>query len=215
MTYWSLAVEFQYYLFVGLAFSVLAQKGLGWSILIAAFFAIVSLSAGHNVNLLPHYLPLFLLGIVAFRCKCRNASRADLAIGVAVASVLAWYVDGPLEATVAVVTCAAILLVNASSSILDFFGRISYSLYLMHVFVGNVVFGVVTRRPGDLGILKWVLPWLTLGLAILVACIMYRLVEVPSKAWSSRIRYPSRPRAPEALSDRVTGLAAAATGHRA
>ncbi len=214
MTYWSLAVEFQYYVFVGLAFALLAKKGSRWSALIAALFAVASLAAGHSASLLPHYLPLFLLGIVAFRYKCLNASPLDAALGAGTASALAWYVDGPLEAVVALGACAAILLVNASTPVLDFFGSISYSLYLMHVLVGNIVFGIATRRAGDLGIWKWLLPWCTLGLAILVAYIMYRLVEVPSKAWSARIRYPSRQRAPQATRERVPGLAAAATGHR-
>jgi peptidoglycan/LPS O-acetylase OafA/YrhL len=193
MSYWSLAVEFQYYLFVGLAFVLLARRGALWSALIAALFISVSLPFGHDSSFLPHHLPVFLLGITAFRFKCLNTSRLDLVCGIAVASALAWYVDGLPAAIAGLASCAAILFVNFSTQILDFFGRISYSLYLMHVFVGNVVYGFAARRPGDLGLLKWTLPWVALALAILVAYAMYRIVELPSKNWSAKIRYGSRP----------------------
>ena len=67
MSYWSLAIEFQYYLFVGLAFALFSRKGPLWSAITAALFVAAALILGQRKKLLPHHLPLFLLGITAFR----------------------------------------------------------------------------------------------------------------------------------------------------
>jgi len=189
MTYWSLAVEFQYYLFVGLVFPLLAQKGLAGSLLMYLLFAIASLSLGHNHELLPHHLPLFLMGITVFRFKCSISNRWELALGMIFTAALAVVVEGSLEAMVGLASCGAILFVNASSRLLNFLGNISYSLYLMHVFVGQTVFGLAMKFPGSIGWMKWVVPWFALALAILVAYSLYRLVEQPSKRWSAALRY--------------------------
>ena len=193
MSYWSLAVEFQYYIFVGLTFALYTRKGARWLLFIAAIFAAASLTIGHNPEFLPHHLPLFLLGIIAFRAKCLGASRGELLLGVVLASALAWRVDGWREMAAGLVSCSAILFIKSSTPILNFLGTISYSLYLIHVFIGGVVLGLVSRRPGDLGLLKWIVPPLAVGVAIGAAFLLYRFIELPSKRWSAKIRYGSRP----------------------
>jgi peptidoglycan/LPS O-acetylase OafA/YrhL len=77
---------------------------------------------------------------------------------------------------------------------LNFLGTISYSLYLIHVFVGDVVFGLLSHHVARFGILKWTAQFLALGATIVAAWVLYRIVELPSKSWSAKIRYGSRAR---------------------
>lgn len=192
MSYWSLAVEFQYYLSVGLAFTLFARKGIGWFVVSSMLIIVATLGLGSHPGFLPHHLPLFLLGLTVFRFKCLQTTRWELACGVVLAAVLAIQVDGVAETIAGMLACLAILFLTASTTpLLSFLGRISYSLYLIHVFVGNVVYGIAARHAANLGVFRWILPPLALLLAVLLAYLFYLLIEVPSKRWSARIRYAS------------------------
>ena len=75
--------------------------------------------------------------------------------------------------------------------ILLFLGTISYSLYLVHVPVIEVVMGggykvFGTSRPG--AVLCWVLGF---AVSILAAMVLRRYVEAPAVRWSARLKRPS------------------------
>jgi peptidoglycan/LPS O-acetylase OafA/YrhL len=189
MSYWSLAIEFQYYIFVGLCFPLLALKRRFSPALVLGLLGGVSLLAGKSEALLPHYLPLFAIGILAFRYKVRLMRGYDTIAALAVASALAVWVDGWLQAGMAIAACLAILLIHVNNPVLNFFGAISYSLYLMHVFVGDMVFGVALRLAPRVELPPGSLQFIALALAICAAYVLYRLVELPSRSLASRISY--------------------------
>lgn len=189
MPYWSLAIEFQYYIFVGLCFPILALRKRIAPVLIITLFAALTTVARGNQALLPHYLPLFVVGILSFRHKTLGVRARDTLTGLLVAQLLVVWVDGWMEGMVSMAACAAILLVNVNHRVLKFFGNISYSLYLIHVVVGNIVFGLAlrwTHRPEHL---KWVLPFIAVAIAIGAAYFLYRLVELPSRRLAAGISY--------------------------
>ena len=188
MSYWSLAVEFQYYIFIGLCFPLLAYKG---RIGPALILAIVALSAliPNNEALLPAYLPVFALGLLAFRHRCLKPRAYDTIAAVLVALVLVVWVNGWLQAWVGLATFLAILFVHVNNRVLNFFGAISYSLYLMHVFVGNLVFGLALRWAPRILVPKWSIQFIAVALAIGSAYLLYRLVELPSRTLAGRISY--------------------------
>ncbi len=191
MSYWSLAIEFQYYIFVGLCYPLLASRSRIAPALIVVVFGALTGLLGHNPALLPHYLPLFAIGILAFRHIClKTALRDTLCAGLAAAAIAAW-TNGIPDALVGMAAFSAILFVDANVGVLNFFGDISYSLYLMHVFVGNLVFGLAIRYSHNPSSLKWVLPFFALAASIGVACALHRVVETPSRRLASRIRYSS------------------------
>jgi peptidoglycan/LPS O-acetylase OafA/YrhL len=192
MSYWSLAIEFQYYLFVGLVFPMLARPGYAESATIYAAIALTSLLAGHNKAFLPQFLPLFLIGITVFRFKCLGIHWLDLTLGIGIGVILVFFLQGPPPAIAGLASALTILFVNGTTRLLTFFGKISYSLYLMHVIVGDIVYGLAVRHASHPGLLRWVLPFIALGVAIAIAFILYRVVEVPSKRWSSAIRYDTQ-----------------------
>jgi peptidoglycan/LPS O-acetylase OafA/YrhL len=188
MSYWSLAIEFQYYIFIGLCLPLLMLKARRGSLLVIFAFAVLGVAGAPYPSLLPHWLPLFGLGIFAFRHKCLSAGYGETACGVLCMSSLAAWVDGPLEAATAIACFGAILGLNLSNRLLMFFGRISYSLYLVHVYVGNVVFGLAVKA-GHTEITRPYLPFVTLAAAITAACGLYTFVELPSRRFASRISY--------------------------
>jgi len=76
--------------------------------------------------------------------------------------------------------------------LVQFFGDISYSIYLLHMLIYLKVFPIVMRvLPGTIGITVSII--LSLGLTVAAAYGLYCLVEVPAQTWSSSVRYARPP----------------------
>ena len=74
-------------------------------------------------------------------------------------------------------------------SILQFLGRISYSLYLVHVPIGTVFLGLKTRLSAhDDAWLDFGLFFLAVGCSLAAAAIFYRYVEYPATLLSRRFK---------------------------
>jgi peptidoglycan/LPS O-acetylase OafA/YrhL len=196
MTYWSLAVEFQYYIFVGLCFPLFVLRKKWAPAAIVASFALVSLLVGKNDQLLPHFLPLFALGILAFRYRRIDSQPSQTVPFMALAAALAVYVDGWLQGLVGATTCAIIVWVKIKNPILTFLGNISYSLYLMHVFVGYAVYGLILRHFHLTPWVRYTAPWVTLTAALVTAYLLNVLVELPSRDLAAKLSYTPRPKRP-------------------
>ena len=72
-----------------------------------------------------------------------------------------------------------------SGTVFQYFGRISYSLYLTHALIGIRLLKVVVKESTSLPMtLVWYLA--ALAISIAAADVFYRLVEKPSIGWSKR-----------------------------
>ena len=186
--YWTLAVEFQFYLMVGLAYPLLASTRR-W--VAAATIAGLSLSTFFVLrsDVLPHWLPSFALGMLVFRHRLgRTGTRAAVVGGIALVALIR-LTDGIAPA---VVTGAAALLIAGvpvrMTRVGTFFGRISYSLYLLHNPIGlPIIIRMERALPGTAGI---VVGLLAASAATIVASYAFaRLIEWPAQRWASAIRY--------------------------
>jgi peptidoglycan/LPS O-acetylase OafA/YrhL len=191
VVFWSLGIEFQYYLLIGLAFPLLVARGrrtrfgfLGLALVLPALV--------RDEALVFHYLPLFLAGILTFQCRAGLISTRALLGGLAVMGAAAWLVDGAAIACVGVATALIIRFVELRSSRVTNFGSISYSLYLLHVPIGGKIMNLGGRfvhgTPAVAALLV-----AAMGASIAAAVVFYRLVERPSQRLSSSIGY-LRPR---------------------
>ena len=189
--YWTLAIEIQYYVLVGLAFPLIKKPLWCW-----LFIAPVVLELGilmPSLKFIFRFAPYFLMGIAAFHHRRGSISKAWFLLIVPVLGYLGG--TGPLSlawvtGTVCVIACMAIAFVDRPPpKPLLALGSISYSLYLMHGPVGYTVASIIVRR------LPWVPAWIEMIVAIIAsvvaAWVLYRFVELPSQRLSSRIRYRS------------------------
>jgi peptidoglycan/LPS O-acetylase OafA/YrhL len=84
-------------------------------------------------------------------------------------------------------------------------GRISYSVYLVHIPVLYLVFRAITRWDEHIGgweFLALALPG-TLLVTIALAAFTYRFIERPGMGWGRQLANPRRPLGPVSLVGRA------------
>lgn len=190
--FWTLAVEFQFYLLIGLIYPLLFSRNA--FIRIALILVLILLS-----RVLPHqwyvfgHLCQFLMGIVACQYLVGLIGKRQCVLLVGLAAIfaiippglgIAWTVSGLL---------AVIFILNfrLKSRVATFFGNISYSLYLLHAPVAFMTLSVFARIIGVdqnsfSGLRAFIVP---LVAAIVAAYLLYLLVERPAQKWSKAFRY--------------------------
>lgn len=193
LVYWTLGIEFQYYLVIALVFPLLASSTalprlLAWAVLTGASFV------GTGLAWVTPFLPLFLLGIWAFWHGAGYWSTSVSWTLFAVSLLLCWGLLGAMGTVAAGATALAIVFVKAPWPPLRFLGVISYSLYLTHYPVLHYLARLKDRAFPTFN--EPAYRALTLTAAVFVGWIFYRLVEAPSMRWASQIRYSSIPATP-------------------
>jgi peptidoglycan/LPS O-acetylase OafA/YrhL len=193
VVYWTLAIEFQWYVLVGLMFPLLAtRRGL------ARFAGIAGMMVAYfmvgNDRLIFHSLPIFLVGVFVFQYRVGLIGLREM-LGLIAIMVLAmigpigWIVTG-----VSVTTGMLIAFATLESRAMDRIGDVSYSLYLLHLPIGVTLIGCLSLWLPYSG--RYMIMLDTVGLAAsgLAAWIMYQLIEKPSQEMSSAIRFTQRGR---------------------
>jgi peptidoglycan/LPS O-acetylase OafA/YrhL len=194
--YWSLAIEFQFYILIGLVMPALVAAPTAARLVVIAGMVVLPMalpqaSAATIIPALPFFaagLLTFLLtaGLVRYAAYC--AALAGL--GAALVATRGW-----AEALAAVVPAAAIAGLNLPRiGPIAWLGAISYSLYLLHVPVGGRVLNLATR-VSESPAFEPVAVTLAFAVAIAAAAALHTLVERPSRELAARITYGRRPSA--------------------
>jgi peptidoglycan/LPS O-acetylase OafA/YrhL len=199
--YWSLAIEFQYYLAIGLIFPLLVDRRR-WPavavlvLLVAVALMAPGLPADRPTAMFIHYwLCLFLMGVVAFWHRQRFLSTRQLVVVLALLAAAHAQKQGihNLSMLYGVVAALVICFANLRSAIGKFLGEISYSLYLVHLpLMANWLFFTrgISKNPHHHVLMT--VPGVLL--VVLAAWVFCRYVEKPSREWAARIRYPAMSR---------------------
>ncbi|MDO7843077.1 acyltransferase family protein [Sphingomonas immobilis] len=184
--YWSLLVEVEYYIAVGLAMPLLMRlRGKALAALLMGLCLIpLVLNDFHH---LPFHLPYFVVGLaLCLRLDARlSAIEAGAVILFAVVALA--FQQSPACAIVAVATLPFFIGGRRAPALLRGLGAISYSLYLVHYPVGwravrlleRFAHNDVERIAAYLG---------ALAISIAVAIVFYYVIEKPSLRWAARIK---------------------------
>jgi peptidoglycan/LPS O-acetylase OafA/YrhL len=186
--FWTLAIEFQFYLIVGLVFPLVNHDSprirAGICVLLAASALLFT-----SGNLVFHYMFLFLIGITAFQIKS-GLLRGVLAhvAGWLLLAAGAWYTLDAPSAIAGTATGMFITYGHLNSRPLLFLGQISYSLYLLHVPIGGRLINLGSRyatQPFE----AYAVLILACSVNIVAAYMFYRWVERPAQRLSSAVRF--------------------------
>lgn len=183
--FWSLAIEFQYYLLIGLLFPLLFNKRARYltlaSLLILSFIL-------HTDGFIFSYLGFFLLGFITLFYHLKEMTLKHYLIGVLILSASLMFNASLVPALVGTAGALTIAFVRLEFRALSFFGLISYSLYLLHWPLGWPILGLVESKTGS--------AYLALAIAVAVtifaAFLYYLAIERPSQRLASRFSYKPR-----------------------
>jgi peptidoglycan/LPS O-acetylase OafA/YrhL len=183
--YWSLEAEFHYYILIGLSISFLWKSKwtlligfiLGWT---ASFYLHLYVFSG---------MQFFIMGIAVAAYKTERMRLYEVYL-VVLGSVAVCILRGQPLVMPSVSAAVAFLLCHSHfrTNITDFLGKISFSLYLLHVPVGGriVNFG---GRYADTGLKVWAVILIALVVSVAASYLFYLIIEAPSQRLSKKISY--------------------------
>jgi peptidoglycan/LPS O-acetylase OafA/YrhL len=186
--YWTLAIEFQYYIVIGLLYFLFISKKI-YLRLIAYAIIIGFPVVLPYVNFLPYWLPVFGIGLVIFLYKTKCISITELII-TSIVFAISIYIYNQMTAFVVTIVSelSILLLFNQSNKILAWLGKFSYSVYLMHAIIGAAAVNVLSHYAHAL-LSKLVVITAGLIVTFLSSYLMYLTVEKPSKKLSRKLAY--------------------------
>ncbi len=187
--YWTLAIEFQYYLIMSFLYLLFVHKSL-WLRLLAygLCFGMAWCVPDSALNHFPAYAPLFLFGICVFQYKANRVGMLECGI-VMVACFIYNYAAVSADSGCFGLATALVILFFSEQKVpgLDWFGKISYSVYLIHPVIGAGVINLLSRHAHTT-VQKLLILLAGLFVTFASSYIMYLLIEKPSKKLSSKIK---------------------------
>lgn len=201
--FWTLCYEFQFYLtlviLVGICQWPRVPARARWVVFALLWIGSALCVAGSpeptGEVLFVYAWPYFFLGVVVN--WVHNAKESPVMLAIVGAGTAALLPFAPLKVCVALVTAAAIHRVSVSGRLsslslgrfAQYLGRISYSLYLVHMLVGTPLVRFGIRHLGKMNFgTALVLMGLAVAVSVMAAHVMYVVVERPAVRWSHRLR---------------------------
>jgi peptidoglycan/LPS O-acetylase OafA/YrhL len=183
--YWSLAIEFQYYIFI-LVLAPLLLSSSRWHVRGFLLLVMAPSFVTQDGRVFLFYLPLFGLGFLRFVMGAGSLSRSEAVGWLAVMSALAVARLGvPMASAGLLAVIVLIVPWPRVPRVLLFLGTISYSFYLLHVPIGGRVINLAARLPNTwytqvLGLL------LAFAVSLAAAYVFYRAIEQPTALRAQR-----------------------------
>ncbi len=186
--FWTLAIEFQFYLFIGLVFPLLIHKNKIITLLIFLLLSVMPFFS-NDVRYFSSYMFTFLPGILLFFFMTHRIDRnVFIVAGISLLALI--YVKTGAQGLISpIIAVSFILLVKKPIKPLIFLGTISYSLYLLHTPIGTdgIIHFMQNYIQSDSGRI-----WLMLfsfPLVVAIAWLFYRGIEKKSQSIAEKIKY--------------------------
>jgi len=189
--YWSLAIEFQFYLLMGVALPLLMLAGtparrLAGVALVAGVPLL--LPGGSTATILP-YLPIFAAGTLCFLLATHRIGHRSFWPALVVVAGIVLKTNDTDVAVATTGTAAVIASVRVRRiGPLAWLGAISYSLYLLHVPIGYRVLTAI-RRLFDSAVPPTVAIIGAVAASLAGAVLLHRHVEQPPLRFAARFGY--------------------------
>src|SRR3569833_1826144 len=184
--YWTLGIEFQFYIFIALSFRFLVKK---WGIWLLTLICIVPLFTGFLGQLLTNFFPFFALGILFYLYRKGIKKLAEVCIFGIMVSGLAIFLSGWLVTTASLFAMLLLVLPLNENVIINFLSKISFSPYLTHDMIGSNTVVFMTMHLPKTILFKGLSFTTGLVVSLVFALIFYELIEAPCLRLSKKYWY--------------------------
>jgi peptidoglycan/LPS O-acetylase OafA/YrhL len=187
--YWTLGIELQFYLLIGVIFPLLItlKSGIVIPIILLSFFGFTGVGDPWILK----YLPVFVIGMIASLYHNNIIKLSTLLISASVVLLVMMASGEILSAFVALLSALCIFCkVLNYVKVFSYLGTISYSLYLMHIPIGVRVISIGQRLDANDNVFFQVfILFIALLLSIIASALLHYFVEKPSISWAKRFPY--------------------------
>jgi peptidoglycan/LPS O-acetylase OafA/YrhL len=185
--YWTLAIEFQYYLLI--AFVFVALTGPDKWLRYLVYFSMLALSFVGSSAFLFYWLPVFLLGILLFLYKTNLILRREYVFANAITIAFCFYMY-PFASVIYMLLPIGAVLFYPDLKVpgFHFTGKFSYSIYLMHSLTGASVINLLSHHYTS-PVEKFCVIVLGIIVTLISGYVMYLFIEKPSKNLSASFQY--------------------------
>jgi peptidoglycan/LPS O-acetylase OafA/YrhL len=187
VVYWTLGIEFQFYILIGLLFGIM-NRSIYWLAFIIISFLSLSFISIKGTSLIFEQLPLFCAGILIFYINFSERYPKPVLILLLIATFGLIAHNDLSTFYTSLFTVAIILIPMRRYKIVNFLAMISYSLYLIHVPVGGRVINWSLRFVKTDMERYWIIV-LALAVCIITAYLFYILIEKWTTNISKKIKY--------------------------
>ncbi|MGZ3864936.1 MAG: acyltransferase family protein [Bacteroidia bacterium] len=184
--YWTLAIEFQFYILMGVLFPLLLSNKKLVPLFVFLIFGGLSWFLDLKYNwFIFQYGFLFCTGILIFLYTINRISAARLVLLGGIVICLMYYKNGLEVSVTALFATACIIFIDKEWRISNFMGKISYSFYLIHGDAAGWFILLLGSSVTDNTLLRI----LAVIFAIVFAAVFYYLFERPALQFSKKIKY--------------------------
>lgn len=180
--FWTLAIEFQYYLFLGLFYNNI-EKNKYFKYFLFVIMILLGQVIPEKFQTLLHNYVYFIVGYAVFEFYVKRTRLTEFLILISLCLLFIFYNTGFVSFLYCLFSVLGILFLNYKNKISYFFGNISYSLYLTHGLAGGtlVVFCEKSMPPKVLFVV-------ILFNAICFAHVFYLFIEKKFLSLSQKIK---------------------------
>ncbi len=187
--FWTLSVEFQYYLFLALTFPLVLSKQQLLRYLFYAILLLMPFTINYGQAFFTYWSAYFLMGILYILFKTKKITFVEFILVISIASILVFFNQSWVDLVIAYIT---LLIVHFFSDFTnkfgEFLGKISYSLYLLHSIVGSAFVNFMSHRFTE-SYQKFLV--ITTGVLITIAFsyLFWKYIEKPSHNYAKKIKF--------------------------
>ncbi len=188
--YWTLAIEFQYYILIALIFPLLVhpKKWIAYTTLIA-FGSLGFFITRHS--LIFNYGFLFIVGILLFQYRIGYLEKAHFGAMLLISLLIIFIKFDHRYLIAALLPYFFITYFVFTDKISKFLGNISYSIYLIHIPIGGRIINLTETFVQD-ELIRSLFVFVAMAVSIFGAWIFYKIIEKPSMELAKKITYTKK-----------------------
>jgi peptidoglycan/LPS O-acetylase OafA/YrhL len=188
--YWTLAIEFQYYIVVALIFPLLLHPKKYISIITLTVFAILGAFITDH-SFIFNYGLLFIVGILMFQFQVGYLKKGEFGLLLLIVLIMIFAKFDKRYLIAALLPYFFIMYFDFGNSFSRFLGNISYSLYLVHIPIGGRVINLTKQLTED-EFTRSIFVFVAMAVSIFASWVFFKLIEKPTMLLSKKLTYQKK-----------------------